>query len=214
MLRSRLQKTFDCVTFPIRAITLFHEDRWGLSSLASERFEYVAREATGYCLDIGCGRHNRFINEYLDGFGRGIDVFPYDGLTAEHLVDDLTQLEFGDSSFDTVTFIACLNHCPRPQRDAELSEALRVLKPHGKIIITMGNPLAEMLVHAVVWLYDRFLATRVDMDSERGMDDDEDYYLTNRETRGLLERAGFVNCRRKRFLTQWGLNALYVAEKP
>lgn len=212
-LRGTFQKLIDLLTFPVRAVTLFHEDRLGLSSLASERFDYVAREVRGRCLDIGCGPHNRFVAEYLGGNGQGIDLFEYPGLTPDQIVPDLTRLPFPDASFRTVTFIANLNHCPRDQRDAELREAFRVLEPDGRIVVTMGNPLAEILVHQVVWLYDRFLGTQVDLDTQRGMEEGEEYYLNDREIRGRLTRAGFRNIRKKYFLTQWCLNHLFVAAK-
>ena len=63
--RNTAQKVRDFLTFPMRALTLFLHDRWGLSSLASERFDYVSREVIGYCLDVGCGRYNRLVNDYL-----------------------------------------------------------------------------------------------------------------------------------------------------
>jgi hypothetical protein len=37
--RSRGQKVKDFVTFPLRAVTLFEDARWGLSDLATERFD-------------------------------------------------------------------------------------------------------------------------------------------------------------------------------
>ena len=73
----------------------------------------------------------------------------------------MTHLPYKDGSFETVTFIANINHIPRPLRSKELAEAYRVLKPNGKIIVTMGNPVAEWLVHKIVYLYDRFLGTYV-----------------------------------------------------
>jgi hypothetical protein len=51
--RSGFQKIIDFISFPLRAITLFHYDRFSLSSRATERFDYVAREVTGRCLDVG-----------------------------------------------------------------------------------------------------------------------------------------------------------------
>jgi SAM-dependent methyltransferase len=213
MTRSAVQGIKDFLTFPFRALTLFEQDRWSLSSLATERFFYVAKEVQGYCLDVGCGKHNRFITGFLNGHGKGIDVFPYEGLTEENVVEDITRFPFSGAHFDTVTFIANLNHVPRSLRDVELSEAHRCLKPGGNIVVTMGNPLAEILVHKLVWLYDRAFGTSLDVDSERGMHEEEEYYLTDGEIRERLFRAGFREIRKRYFASQWGLNHLLVARK-
>lgn len=211
--RSTLQKILDFIVFPMRAFMLFYDDKWGLSSLASERFDYVSQEVVGYCLDIGCGRHNRFVTEYLYGRGKGIDVFPYEGLNEENIVYDLSQFPYEDCTFDSTTFIANVNHIPKSQRDIELREAYRVLKPMGNIVVTMGNPLAEIVVHKVIWLYDKIFKTNYDMDSERGMGAEEEYYLTDVEIVERLTRAGFKRISKKYFLTQWGLNHLFVGWK-
>lgn len=212
--RGAMQLALDAALFPIRALCRFHEDRWGLSSLATERFDYVSGEVIGRCLDVGCGYHNRFVTQFLGGNGIGIDVLPYEGLSAENIVDDPCDLPFDDATFESVTFIANINHIPEQDRDAELVEAFRVLKPNGNIIVTMGNPVAEVLVHKLVYLYDRLFRTKYDMDSERGMDADEAYYLTDREIASRLKRAGFHRVRKKYFATQWALNHLFVAWKP
>ncbi len=211
--RSWARRISDLVTFPVRAVTLFEEDACGLSSLRSERFDYVAREVRGYCLDVGCGRHDAFIQGYLGGRGVGIDVYPYEGLQSHQVVRDMTRLPFEDASFDSVTFIANLNHIPAHLRDLELAEAHRCLKEGGNVIVTMGHPLAEILVHRVVGLYDRCFGTRHDMDAERGMEEGESYFLTDSEIRERLTRAGFRRITRRRFATQWGLNHLLVGWK-
>jgi SAM-dependent methyltransferase len=213
MMRSTGQKVIDFITFPLRAVSVFHEDKFGLSSLASERFDYVAEEVTGYCLDVGCGYHNKFVTAWLNGNGRGIDVFRYEGLADEHIVEDMTQFPFSDESFDTVTFIANLNHVPESDRDAELGEAYRCLKAGGKIVVTMGNPVAELAVHRVVAWHDRIFGTNVDMDSERGMGKEEAFYLLDSEIVDRLTRAGFGHLRKRYFLTQWGLNHLWIGVK-
>ena len=41
--------------------------------------------------------------------------------------------------------------------------------------LTMGHPLVEIIVHKVVWFYDKVFRTDVDMDSERGMREEEAY---------------------------------------
>lgn len=211
--RDKWQKALDFITFPLRAFTLFESDKFGLSSLASERYDYVAIQVKGYCLDVGCGKHNRFINEYLNGNGRGIDIFPYEGLTSENLVEDLSVFPFENETFDSITFIANINHIPKSNRDVEISEAYRVLKPTGNIIVTMGNPLAEIIVHKIVWFYDKIFRTNIDMDSERGMDEEEAYFLTDTEIIVRLTRAGFRDLSRINFWTQWGLNHLFVGWK-
>jgi len=211
--RSIFKKTVDFLTFPIRAFILFEDDRWKLSSLASDRFYYVKNEVIGYCLDVGCGRNNRFITKHLRGCGRGIDVYSYEGLSEENVVEDITHFPFDNCSFKSVAFIANLNHVPKSLRDIELTEAYRCLKSGGNIIITMGNPLAEILVHKVVMIYDRIFGTEHDMDSERGMLEEEQYYLMDSEIMRRLKKAGFESIKKKYFWTQWGLNHLFVAWK-
>jgi SAM-dependent methyltransferase len=207
--RTRIQKIIDFITFPCRALVL-HDgvDRWGLTSLASERYEYVCRQVIGHCLDVGCGPYNRLINQFLAGDGKGIDIYPYPGLTRNNLVNDISSLPFA-----SVTWVANINHVPKSLRDSELAESLRVLKPGGNIIITMGRPWAEILVHKLVAFYDRALGTRLDIDSERGMSDEEDYYVVRDEIIERLQRVGFRNIERKLFWTQWGLNQLFVGWK-
>jgi SAM-dependent methyltransferase len=211
--RSKRRLFLDFLTFPVRAVTLFEQDKWGLSSLATERFDYVARFVKGYCLDVGCGRNNRFIRDFREGYGKGIDVFPYEGLLPENLVEDISTFPFDSATFETVTFIANINHIPKPLRDVELAEAFRCLKGGGRIIVTMGHPLAEILVHKVVWAYDRLFGTNHDMDSERGMHEEEEYYLTDDEILNRLNKAGFGEIKKKYFLTQWGLNHLFIGVK-
>jgi len=213
-MRTVVQKFKDFISFPLRAITLHDRDRWGLTSLSSERFDYVAREVIGYCLDVGCGKNNRFINEFCGGRGKGIDVYSYEGLLDENIVSDMSRFPFRDASFDSVTFIANLNHVPRSLRDIELKEAFRCLRPGGNIIITMGNPLAEILVHKVVHWHDKLFGTNYDMDAERGMDTEEEYYLKDSEIIERLSLAGFDNISKKYFFTQWGLNHLFAAWRP
>lgn len=211
--RSTLQKILDFLSFPLRAVTLFEIDRWGLTSLQSERFDYVAGEVKGYCLDIGCGRYNRFIREYLDGNGVGIDVFPYEGLTGENIVQDLTHLPFGDETFESVTLIANIGHIPGPLVHPELVEAHRVLKRGGTVIVQVGNPLAEFFIHRIVRYHDRIFGTRYDVDSLRGMNEEENILITRKEVLSHLKDAGFRDFREKSFLTQWGLNGLIVGYK-
>lgn len=212
-LRPPAQIAKDFITFPVRALTLFVNDRWGLSSLKSERFDYVAREVKGYCLDVGCGRGNKFVKDYLNGKGVGIDVFKYEGLAEENIVQDITHFPFADNTFDSVTFIANLHHVPIPLRDLELAEAYRCLKPKGNIIVTVVNPVAGILVHKLVEFYSHIFDIKIDEDCDRGMHEEESYYVTHSEVVQRLQKAKFQNLTKKYFMTQWGLNHLVVGWK-
>lgn len=211
--RSKIQKFKDFVTLPLRAVTLFELNKWGLTSTQAERFEYAAKEVLGSCLDVGCGKYNLFINKYLNGNGKGIDVFRYEGLTSENIVSDPKRFLFPDHAFNSVTFIASLNHVPRELRDNELAEAHRCLRPGGNIIVTMPCAFAGILIHKIVAVYDSVFGTNYDVDSVRGMHDDEDYYLPDREIVERLRRAGFKNIAKKYFWTQWGMNHAFIGWK-
>lgn len=211
--RSRSQKLKDFFTLPLRALTIFEEDKWGLSSIKTERFEYAAEEVQGYCLDVGCGKHNLFIKKFLDGNGKGIDVFKYEGLIDENIVEDITKFPFSDSTFESVTFIANFSHVPRSFRDLELAESYRCLKSGGNIIITMPCGFASILVHKFVHLHDYLFGTDYDVDSIRGMHEDEEYFLTDTEIISRLKSAGFKDTYKKYFLTQWGMNHAFVGWK-
>jgi SAM-dependent methyltransferase len=211
--RSSLQKVKDFLFFPIRGLMLFENDRWGLSSTARDRFDYVRNEVEGYCLDVGCGKYNRFINEYMDGKGVGIDVYKYEGLSGKNIVKDITVFPFKENTFDAITFIANIGHVPISKRDKELSEAYRCLKKGGKIVITSGNPIVEMAVHKWVELYDKIFKTKYDVDNERGMEKEESYYVLDQELIERLRKVGFVGIKKKMFWTEWGLNHLLVGYK-
>jgi SAM-dependent methyltransferase len=212
--RTRPSWLADSLFFPLRAVAMVDRDIWRLHSLRTERFYYVAEEVIGRALDIGCGRDNRFVSEFLFGNGLGVDVYPYRGLSPDQVVPDMTQMPFADCSFDSVTFIANINHVPAGKRDEELREAFRCVRPGGNIVVTMGNPVAEVLVHRLIAFYDRWLGTSIDVDSERGMEHDESYFLVDCEIVERLAATGFRHISKRYFWSQWGLNHLFVGWRP
>src|SRR5262245_20073699 len=123
MEKSVAQHLWDFVGAPFR-LALFPQN-WlpplGFTTLEEERINEVLPLVQGRLLDIGAGQ-NMLVKRYGNGFG--VDIF--DWKSGVLVLDDCAHLPFPDSTFDTVTLIACLNHIPN--RHEVLAEAFRVLR--------------------------------------------------------------------------------------
>lgn len=172
----------------------------GVTPLDDERVIMALKHAEGKVLDIGCGANN-FVRSY-QGKGVGVDIYPWNGL--DQVIETAAKLPFKDKSFDTVSFLACLNHIPN--RADALSEAYRVTRPGGKIIVTMIPPKLGAFIH---WL--RF---KNDPDhQDRDIDHDHELLgMHSTHVRSLIKDAGFVDIKSKRFV--FGMNCIYVGYKP
>ena len=193
------QTILDAIFFPVRAL-LPHEAvrALHLTPLSDERIKACLTYCSGQVLDIGCGT-NQLVRRLEKGEGVGVDVYPWPDIDA--LVDS-AQLPFADQTFDTACFVACLNHIPN--RLQVLRETYRVLRPKGRIIVTMINPLLGLLRHRLAFWWDK------DM-QERGLEKGETYGLWTHQIRELFEATGFRPQSHRRF--DLGLNNLYVAVK-
>ena len=169
----------------------------------------MAVHCRGRVLDVGCGKNNLFVKKYIGmENGVGIDVFPYEGI--DLLVEDMCSLPFTDEEFDTVCLIAIGGHIPKSKRVDEFKEFARVLKPGGRLIMTEGEPVTQTLNH--IWRhYSMKLVGRHRMDSERGMDEVEEYCMPFSEIMGYLNTPPLEFEERLRF--QWKLNNIYMALK-
>jgi ubiquinone/menaquinone biosynthesis C-methylase UbiE len=190
-LLSRL--AFPLLVFFSREQTL----RLGLTPIDDERVVMALKHTKGRVLDVGCGANN-FVHSY--GNGVGVDVAAWKG--CDVVIEDAAKLPFKKESFDTVTFLACLNHIPN--RDDAVKEAARVLNKDGRIIVTMITPRLGKFIH---WL--RF---RNDPDhQERHIDHAHELMgMDHEHTKSILEAAGFNHITHKRFV--FGLNNIYIAE--
>ena len=151
----------------------------------------------GRVLDIGCGE-NYLMRRYREagGWGIGIDVYPW--AHVDQVVEDTAKLPFADATFDTITFVACLNHIPN--RAEVLVEARRLLAPRGRILVTNLTPGLSRVWHG--WAY-------WDADQhQRGMKEGEVFGFKEPELIKLTGRAGFYLIERQPF--SWGLNCLYI----
>lgn len=196
---SRLRTFTSRLAFPLLSLLSREQSlRLGLIPIDDERVIMALKHTKGRVLDIGCGANN-FVHNY--GNGIGVDVAAWKG--CDVVIEDAATLPFNTGEFDTVSYLACLNHIPN--RDDAVKEAARVLKKDGRIVITMITPRMGKFIH---WW--RF---RNDPDhQERHIDHDHELMGMSPKHLGIiLGDAGFTNVKRKRFV--YGLNNIYIATR-
>jgi SAM-dependent methyltransferase len=205
-----IQSVYDFFGAPLRmALVPDHlSEKIHLTSLRAERFSVVLPELKGRILDIGAGdnvlvRLDRQSSEGTPASASaaesvGLDVVDWGSDCV--IVPDCRKLPFPDASFDTVCFIACLNHIP--EREEALLEAKRVLRPGGRALITMIGRFIGIIGHAIWWYSE---------DKHRDIATGEEMGLDHKEVMSLIQNSGFADIRLRHFV--YGLNTLYVATK-
>lgn len=195
----------DLLGAPLRMVLLPDHvcERLGLTSLRAERLSAVLPVVHGRLLDVGAG-DNVLVQLHRqsgrDGAAEsvGVDVVDWGGGCL--ILESTAHLPFDDASFDTVAFVACLNHIPE-RRDA-LAQAHRVLKPGGTLVVTMIGRLIGSVGHRLWWYSE---------EKHRDVAEEEEMGLDRAEVVALLADAGFTDVRVTAFL--YGLNTLYVARR-
>ncbi len=99
---------------------------------------WVARQSSGRVLDIGCA--DRWIEPLL---ARGCEYLGLDYSRAGRsnyrarpdVFADACRLPFRDASLDTVVILEVVEHLPNPTN--AFSEISRVLKPQGRLLLTI-----------------------------------------------------------------------------
>jgi ubiquinone/menaquinone biosynthesis C-methylase UbiE len=206
-----LQSAWDFVGAPLRMILLpdSPSERLHLTSLRAERYSAVLPELRGRILDIGAG-DNALVHLYQQAQQRsgkdgaaaeqsvGVDVVDWGTDTLK--IESSDKLPFDDASFDTVCFVACLNHIP--ERIGALKEAHRVLKPGGRVVATMIGKLIGDVGHAIWWYSE---------DKHRDIAEGEVMGIDSTQMVRLFEQAGFHQVSTRRFV--YGMNYLYLATR-
>jgi len=164
------------------------------------RLSLTLQNTTGLLLDIGCGE-NELVKEYKLKGGDGIGVDVYDWGTVDLVVKDTSSLPFKNDKFDTITFIACLNHIPN--RIEVLKEAKRILKKDGKIIVTNLTPAISYIWHKYAYWDDD--------QHERGMVEGEVWGFKSKKIEKIFLDAGFEIVLKKKF--SFFLNNYYIIKK-
>lgn len=161
------------------------------------RIEAVLPLVKGELLDVGCGYNN--LVQLYQGDGIGVDVYNWGG-KPDKVIKRSDNLPFEDKSFDTITFVACLNHIP--YRVSALKEARRVLKDNGKIIITMIGPLTGKLAH---------LIEGKDEKQRDGFKEGELMGISDQHLDEIFDQADFKLVEKKRIMHS--PNKIYILKK-
>jgi len=184
-----------CADVPAGFEGVIDDMDWLGESLYQWRIRVVLPYVKGNLLDLACGA-NALVKRH--GRGVGADRYQHEG-AVDVVIDDAGKLPFEDGLFDTVTVLAALNHIPN--RSEALAETYRVLKPGGRVIVTMIPPGISWAWHRLRGESDKDQVDRPWMPGER-------FGLTRAETRQLLAAAGFREIRQHRFM--FGVNTLTV----
>lgn len=145
-------------------------------------------------LDVGCGTTAAFLKaispRIKQGVGVDFKVAPIEvGNLSTHQLMLGEKLPFGDNAFEVVTLLAVLEHIEHEQ--AILKEIHRVLRPGGKLIITVPSTWAQPVLE--------FLAYQLRIVSEAEIRDHKRYYNCQRLEQALVQGAGFQNFRHQYF---------------
>lgn len=211
---SSYEKLVNTLLFPYRAIIQNpNKSSASLACLRDERMINVARFCKGKVLDIGCGPGDVFNKHFLNGNGKSIDFFGYEGLQSDQIVPDPTHLPFNDGEFDTVTLIANINHIPKSVFTDEMREISRVLKPNGRLVMTRIGLIVSFMTHHVVEVQSKLSSSYYDMDNDRGMEEDERYTVSRGEIDSVCSKVGLKKESIHKIWPQWGLNEIIVYSK-
>ncbi len=154
-------------------------------------------------LDVGC-HQGEFLRRLGNRIGPSVGLDPL----ASPVVTERYQIlaeplqepsPFREASFDAVVLLATLEHI----RDKEplARECRRLLRPGGRIVITVPAPFVDGIVD---WLRRLRLADGMSLEEHHGFDPTA--------TPAVFMRHGFLLEHHHRF--QWGLNHLFVFRKP
>ncbi|UZP65854.1 methyltransferase domain-containing protein [Desulfovibrio mangrovi] len=204
--KTLLQELVDFIAIPLRMAMLPDHicERFHITSLRAERFAKILPLLKGRVLDIGAG-DNMLLKLYAERSASnvhdsiGLDVVDWGGNCI--IVPNCKALPFESNSFDTICFIACLNHIP--ERNEAIAEAFRVLRPGGRVVVTMINRTLGTLGHKIWWYSE---------DKHRDVDEDEEMGMNNGEILKLLEDNSFIDIVHERFV--YGMNNVFIGMKP
>jgi ubiquinone/menaquinone biosynthesis C-methylase UbiE len=196
----------DAGQIPVRELTMRDFNRIDFY-IQKKRIGLIERYVPpdSYVLDIGCGYYPQNLiglkNKIRKGVGIDMDIpeaSPSDKISfVRHRIDK--TLPFPDDDFDCVTILAVLEHLEYPKEIIE--ECRRVLKPGGKIIITMPSSYSKPFLLALAGIG---LISREEIFSHR-------HYFRLKELEKMLIDARFKKIVSRHY--NLFMNSLFVFEK-
>lgn len=125
--------------------------------------QWVGSRSSGDVLEVGIGTGRNLADCPTDARVTGIDISPEMlvrararaselGRSVELSVGDAERLGFPDESFDSVVF--SLSLCSIPNDAAAIREAMRVLRPGGRLVVLEHVRSPSRAVRAVQRMFD------------------------------------------------------------
>ncbi|MBN1766361.1 MAG: class I SAM-dependent methyltransferase [Sedimentisphaerales bacterium] len=135
--------------------------------LAVQRHKIAARKLTPIdkkdrILDLGCGSYPLFLlnSDFSEKYGLDQEVRPsliedmkQKNITLiNHNFEIENQLPFKDDFFDAITMLAVFEHLEPARLMDSLREIKRILRPHGRLVLTTPAFWTEKLLKLLAWL--------------------------------------------------------------
>ncbi len=158
------------------------------TTLSNWRTKAVLPYIKGELVDLCCG-DNRLIDAY-DNRGVGVDISS-NGRQDIVVASDFTNLPFDNGITDSVTIIASLNYFEDPVK--VLDEVHRILREHGRLVITMSNTYIMRIWHLF---------------RERWANESS---ISKKQLIEIAEKSGFKLLRKKSFMLY--VNTIYLFER-
>lgn len=175
-----------------------HYDSITNNYAVSRRIDFFIKYSRGRCLEVGAGtgevskaliKNNHEVAatdispKMVENIKRKLDI--------KAIVCDAEKLPFARNSFDTVVGAEMIYYLDHPEKF--LSEASRVLKPEGRLLLSSTNNTAK--------IYDRIRAVLRSLGFKAMYFDDKNReFMSSGKLTHLLEEAGFKIMREKKII--------------